>query len=111
MNTRARRTDAANVQNKIIGKNLRFIRHCRKMTLERLAAAAGCRYQQIGKYELGVDQMSAYRVLQLSQILKCKLMALEDFLIIRNYDLSNIFFLRYKNTGAIINSGKIPTNK
>ena len=73
MNTRARRTDAANVQNKIIGKNLRFIRHCRKMTLERLAAAAGCRYQQIGKYELGVDQMSAYRVLQLSQILKCKI--------------------------------------
>ena len=73
MNTRARRTDAANVQNKIIGKNLRFIRHCRKMTLERLAAAAGCRYQQIGKYELGVDQMAAYRVLQLSQILKCKI--------------------------------------
>ena len=73
MNTRARRTDAANVQNKIIGKNLRFIRHCRKMTLERLAAATGCRYQQIGKYELGVDQMSAYRVLQLSQILKCKI--------------------------------------
>ena len=73
MNTRARRTDAANVQNKIIGKNLRYIRQCRKMTLERLAAAAGCRYQQIGKYELGVDQMSAYRVLQLSQILKCKI--------------------------------------
>ena len=73
MNTRARRTDAANVQNKIIGKNLRFIRQCRKMTLEKLAAAAGCRYQQIGKYELGVDQMSAYRIMQLSNLLKVKI--------------------------------------
>ena len=51
------------------------------------------------------------KIILVMVILKCKLMALEDFLIIRSYDLSNIFFIRYKNTGAIINSGKIPTNK
>ena len=49
------------------------MRNKRKLTLEKLASLAGVRYQQIGKYELGVDQMSAYRLWQLSQLLKVKI--------------------------------------
>ena len=49
------------------------MRNKRKLTLEKLASLAGVRYQQIGKYELGVDQMSAYRLWQFSQLLKVKI--------------------------------------
>ena len=73
MRNRARITPEAIKTNTIIGNNLRYIRNRRKLTLQKLATLAGVRYQQIGKYELGVDQMSAYRVMQLSQLLQCKI--------------------------------------
>ena len=73
MRNRARITPEAIKTNTIIGNNLRYIRNRRKLTLQKLATLAGVRYQQIGKYELGVDQMSAFRVLQFSQLLQCKI--------------------------------------
>ena len=72
MRNRARITPEAIKTNTIIGNNLRYIRNRRKLTLQRLAGLAGVRYQQIGKYELGVDQMSAYRIYQFSKVLKVK---------------------------------------
>ena len=72
MRNRARITPEAIKANTVLGNNLRYIRNRRKLTLQKLATLAGVRYQQIGKYELGVDQMSAYRVLQFSQLLQCK---------------------------------------
>ena len=73
MNTRIRRDSTCNWWNTTFGKNLRYIRNKRRLTLQKLALLAGVRYQQIGKYELGVDQMSAYRVMQFSQLLQCKI--------------------------------------
>ena len=73
MNTRIRRDSTCNWWNTTFGKNLRYMRNNRKLTLEKLASLAGVRYQQIGKYELGVDQMSAYRLWQFSQLLKVKI--------------------------------------
>ena len=73
MDRRARRDNTCNWWNDTFGKNLRFIRNKRNLTLQKLAALAGVRYQQIGKYELGVDQMSAARVMQFSQLLHCKI--------------------------------------
>ena len=73
MRNRARITPEAIKTNTILGNNLRYIRNRRKLTLQKLASLAGVRYQQIGKYELGVDQMSAYRLWQLSQLLKVKI--------------------------------------
>ena len=73
MDRRARRDNTCNWWNDTFGKNLRYIRNKRNLTLQKLAALAGVRYQQIGKYELGVDQMSAYRIWQLSQLLKVKI--------------------------------------
>ena len=72
MRNRARITPEAIRTNTIIGNNLRYIRNRRKLTLQRLAGLAGIRYQQIGKYELGVDQLSAYRIYQFSQIFDVK---------------------------------------
>ena len=73
MDKRARRDHTCNWWNDTFGKNLRYVRNRRKLTLQKLASLAGVRYQQIGKYELGVDQMSAYRLWQLSQLLKVKI--------------------------------------
>ena len=73
MHNRAKRTPEANAMNKIIGNNLRYIRNRRKLTLQRLGTIVGLRYQQIGKYELAVDQMSAYRIYQFSHVLKVKI--------------------------------------
>lgn len=70
MHNRAKRTPEANAMNVVIGNNLRFIRNKRKLTLQKLASIVGLRYQQIGKYENAVDQMSAYRIYQLSNVLK-----------------------------------------
>ena len=73
MNSKARRTAECMTINEMIGKNLRFMRKKKKLTLQKLAALAGIRYQQVGKYELGVDQLSAYRIYQFSQILGVKI--------------------------------------
>ena len=73
MDRRARRDHTCNWWNDTFGKNLRYVRNRRRLTLQKLASLAGVRYQQIGKYELGVDQMSAYRLWQLSQLLKVKI--------------------------------------
>ncbi len=72
MNSKARRTPECMTINEMIGKNLRFMRKKKKLTLQKLAALAGIRYQQVGKYELGVDQLSAYRIYQFSQIFDVK---------------------------------------
>ena len=73
MNSKARRTVECMNVNKLIGKNLRYIRKKKKLTLQSLADLAGIKYQQVGKYELGVDQLSAYRIYQFSQILGVKI--------------------------------------
>ena len=58
--------------NKVIGDNLRFIRKLKKMSLMQLADKMNIKYQQVGKYELGQNQLCAYRIWQASNILGCK---------------------------------------
>jgi transcriptional regulator with XRE-family HTH domain len=59
--------------NETIGKNLRFIRKLRKLSLVKLGAAMNITYQQIEKYEHAKNQMNAFRLWQAANILKCKL--------------------------------------
>ena len=73
MNSRMRKDVTCLWWNSTFGKNLRYIRKKRKLTLMKMAELAGIKYQQIGKYELGVDQMSAYRLMQFANILKVKI--------------------------------------
>jgi len=50
--------------NKVIGDNLRFIRKLKKLSLMQLAEKMDVRYQQVAKYELGQNQLCAFRLLQ-----------------------------------------------
>ena len=59
--------------NNIIGRNLRFVRGLKKMSMQQLADKMKIKYQQVAKYELGQNQMSAYRLYQASSILCVKL--------------------------------------
>ena len=59
--------------NKVIGDNLRFIRKLKKLSLMQLAEKMDVRYQQVAKYELGQNQLCAFRLFQVSNILGCKI--------------------------------------
>ena len=59
--------------NKVIGDNLRFIRKLKKMSLMQLADKMNIKYQQVAKYELGQNQLCAFRLFQASNILGCKI--------------------------------------
>lgn len=72
MHNKIDRTDAHCTMNVIIGNNLRFMRRLKKMSLMQLADKMNVRYQQVGKYELGQNQLSAYRIYQASNILGVK---------------------------------------
>ena len=72
MLSKSMRSGDHNSMNKIIGDNLRFIRKLKKMSLMQLADKMNIKYQQVGKYELGQNQLCAYRIWQASNILGCK---------------------------------------
>jgi len=72
MLSKSMRTKDHNSMNKVIGDNLRFIRKLKKMSLMQLADKMKVKYQQVAKYELGQNQLCAYRIWQASNILGCK---------------------------------------
>ena len=72
MLSKSMRTKDHHSMNKVIGDNLRFIRKLKKMSLMQLADTMNIKYQQVGKYELGQNQLCAYRIWQASNILGCK---------------------------------------
>ena len=72
MLSKSMRSGDHNSMNKLIGNNLRFIRRLKKMSLMQLADKMNIKYQQVGKYELGQNQLCAFRLFQASKILGCK---------------------------------------
>ena len=72
MLSKSMRTKDHHSMNKVIGDNLRFIRKLKKKSLMQLADKMKVKYQQVGKYELGQNQLCAYRIWQASNILGCK---------------------------------------
>ena len=73
MLSKSMRSGDHNSMNKLIGNNLRFIRRLKKMSLMQLADKMNIKYQQVGKYELGQNQLCAFRLWQASHILGCKI--------------------------------------
>ena len=73
MLSKSMRSGDHNSMNKLIGNNLRFIRRLKKMSLMQLADKMNIKYQQVGKYELGQNQLCAFRLWQASNILGCKI--------------------------------------
>ena len=72
MLSKSMRTIDHHNMNKVIGDNLRFIRKLKKMSLMQLADKMKVKYQQVAKYELGQNQLCAFRLWQASNILGCK---------------------------------------
>ena len=72
MLSKSMRTKDHHSMNKVIGDNLRFIRKLKKMSLMQLAEKMKVKYQQVAKYELGQNQLCAFRLWQASNILGCK---------------------------------------
>jgi len=52
------------------GKRLRLMRQLAGLSLSEVGTACNLAYQQIQKYETGVDRMAASRLYQLSRIFK-----------------------------------------
>lgn len=61
--------DEGNRINEEIGKRLRMLRLKREMSQKELAAQSGITYQQIQKYEKGVNRIAASRLHRFSCIL------------------------------------------
>ena len=72
MLSKSMRSNDHHSMNKVIGDNLRFVRKLKKMSLMQLADKMNIKYQQVAKYELGQNQLCAFRLWQASNILGCK---------------------------------------
>ncbi len=53
----------------MIGRQIRLARNIKTMTLDQLAKPLGITYQQLQKYEKGINRISAARLFEVSQIL------------------------------------------
>lgn len=62
----------------IIGSNLRRLRVQRSMSLARLADSLGMTFQQIQKYENGLNRIAVATLIEMRKALRCEL---EDFLV------------------------------
>ena len=71
----ARKADAIDRK---IGENARRLRRLRGVTQTWVADRLGVSYQQVQKYEVGANRLTAGRVYQLSQILEFPLAAFYD---------------------------------
>ena len=60
-----------NTTNKQIGKKLKERRKLLKMTQQKLANEVGCTFQQIQKYEAGLNNISPSILLKLCEVLNC----------------------------------------
>lgn len=54
-----------------LGRRLKLRRMAEGLTQEQLAAEVGIAFQQIQKYECGINRMSSTRLWQFSRILRC----------------------------------------
>jgi transcriptional regulator with XRE-family HTH domain len=68
--TRANQIDVA------VGANLRRVRSLRQMSQEALATQLGITFQQVQKYEKGVNRISASKLVLIAEALDCDLSSL-----------------------------------
>lgn len=61
---------------KIIGQTIRKIRYARGLTTEDLGSRIGVTYQQISKYERGIDRVAGSRIIQIANVLDVPIIAL-----------------------------------
>lgn len=62
---------AADASDAAIGARIRLRRHALGITQSDLAQALGLTFQQVQKYERGVNRVAANRILQIAKLLEC----------------------------------------
>jgi transcriptional regulator with XRE-family HTH domain len=64
-----RKTEPTKIIDKHVGRQLRILRSARGLTQEGLARMLGVSYQQLHKYEVGTNSISASRLYEMTRIL------------------------------------------
>jgi transcriptional regulator with XRE-family HTH domain len=67
------RTDEEIAVNKTVGQNIKYLRKLHNLNQSKVGAACGVTFQQIQKYEKGLNGLSALRLKQLSEKFKVSL--------------------------------------
>lgn len=96
-----------------IGKNLRYLRHSRKLSQPELGKKLGIAYQQLQRYESGANRISAARLVGIADALNCKIMDLYNGIEERSKSF-DVSFLTTQADHRILNAYnaiKSPTQK
>lgn len=90
---------------KIIGQNLKKIRIQRGLTLQEVASslAKPISFQQLRKYETGVNRISVALLIECAKILKCSIIELLEGITNLQQELSFYFTKNQEVEAAILN--------
>lgn len=72
------RTDEELAVNKVVGQNIKYLRKLDNLTQTKVGNAIGVTFQQVQKYEKGMNGLSALRLKQLADKFKVSLDVLVD---------------------------------
>jgi len=64
--------------NAVVGRNIKYLRKCRKLNQTKVAAYCKVKFQQLQKYEKGTNGCSGFRLQQLAKFFKVGLDVLVD---------------------------------
>ena len=64
--------------NAVVGRNIKYLRKCRKLNQTKVAAYCKVKFQQLQKYEKGINGCSGFRLHQLAKFFKVGLDVLID---------------------------------
>ena len=64
--------------NAVVGRNIKYLRKYRKLNQTKVASYCKVKFQQLQKYEKGINSCSAYRLHQLAKFFKVGLDVLID---------------------------------
>lgn len=78
-NQRGKRKTAEDIAfNAVVGRNIKYLRKYRKLNQTKVASYCKVKFQQLQKYEKGINSCSAYRLHQLAKFFKVGLDVLID---------------------------------
>ena len=74
----AKKTEEDLAFNSVVGRNLKYLRRARKLNQTRVADHCKVKFQQLQKYEKGLNGCTAYRLHQLAKFFKVSMDVLID---------------------------------
>ena len=74
----SRKTEEDLAFNAVVGRNIKYLRRARKLNQTKVAEHCKVKFQQLQKYEKGINGCTAYRLHQLAKFFKVGLDVLVD---------------------------------